>query len=378
MKIAILGFGTVGKGVYEILTHREQEACAALEVAHIFIRKGKAKTLAIMRDDIDEILNDPTCSLVVEVMGGIEPAHTYIVKALEAGKHVVTANKAVVAAHFEEFHACAAKHQVQFRYEASCGGGIPWLHALLQAKRIDAIHSISGILNGTSNYIIDQMVKHALDFDTALAQAQQAGYAEADPSADIDGIDTANKAMISASLAFDTLCIRDFPTCGTRRLQKSDLQLFLQKGCSVRLMMQACCQEDRYACVVEPMLLAKDTLEANVPDNFNLTTLTAKTLGELKLYGQGAGALPTGNAVVSDLIAIAKGEQNPPLQLTARRFDDTLLQGDYLLRQNGQFHTYHNVTPTWMHALYREVLQQDETAFLIRVHPSLIDKGFHL
>ena len=166
------------------------------------------------------ILQDPQCECIVEVMGGIEPAHTYIMKALQAKKHVVTANKAVVAAHYQEFIETAQKQQVQFRFEASCGGGIPWIHSLLQAKRIDLIQRISGIFNGTANYIIDQMVKKDLEFAVALKEAQDAGYAEADPSADIDGIDTANKAMISASLAFDIVCTRDFPISGIRHLTK--------------------------------------------------------------------------------------------------------------------------------------------------------------
>lgn len=367
MKIAILGFGTVGRGVYEILQRKETNDTAQLEAAHIFIRKGKEKTLSVMTDDLDVILEDPECRCVVEVMGGIEPAHTYILKALRKGKHVVTANKAVVAAHLEEFLETARQHQVQFRFEASCAGGIPWIRSLLQAKRIDAIRSISGIFNGTANYIIDQMVKKDLDFETALTQAQAAGYAEADPSADIDGIDTANKAMISASLAFDTICTRDFPIGGIRHLQKRDLQTFLQNGCSIRLMMEARKEEDRYAIAVVPTLIARDSLEANVPDNFNLTTLVGSTLGELKLYGQGAGALPTGNAVVSDLIAITRNEWDDAFVDHHLHYDASLLKGDYLLRENDRYQVYHDVTPQWMADRYREAMTGDAGAFWAKI-----------
>ena len=367
MKIAILGFGTVGRGVYEILQRKETNDTAQLEAAHIFIRKGKEKTLSVMTDDLDVILEDPECRCVVEVMGGIEPAHTYILKALRKGKHVVTANKAVVAAHLEEFLETARQHQVQFRFEASCAGCIPWIRSLLQAKRIDAIRSISGIFNGTANYIIDQMVKKDLDFETALTQAQAAGYAEADPSADIDGIDTANKAMISASLAFDTICTRDFPIGGIRHLQKRDLQTFLQNGCSIRLMMEARKEEDRYAIAVVPTLIARDSLEANVPDNFNLTTLVGSTLGELKLYGQGAGALPTGNAVVSDLIAIARNEWDDAFVDHHLHYDASLLKGDYLLRENDCYQVYHDVTPQWMADRYREAMTGDAGAFWAKI-----------
>lgn len=366
MKIAILGFGTVGRGVYEILRQRDTKNTAQLEAAHIFIRKGKEKTLPIMQDDYEAILQDKECSCIVEVMGGIEPAHTYILQALNAGKHVVTANKAVVAAHLKEFTEAAKANHVQFRYEASCAGGIPWIHSLQQAKRIDPIDEISGIFNGTGNYIIDQMVKHHLDFDVALKQAQEAGYAEADPSADIDGIDTANKAVISASLAFDTYCCRDFPISGIRNLKKSDLDLFLSEGFSVRLMMKAVCSQDSYSCVVEPMLVADASLEAHIPDNFNLTTLHAKTLGELKLYGQGAGSLPTGNAIVSDVIAVAKQECYDEIVMTEKKYDSSLLKGNYRLRVNGTYTKHENVDPQWMHEQYRMALQKDETAFLVR------------
>ena len=296
MNIALLGFGTVGKGVYEIIRRKASSDTAAIEVSHILIYEGHdEKTMDIMTYDYEEILKDPACTTVVEVIGGIEPAHTYILKALRSGRNVVTANKAVVAAHMEEFIETARENDVQFRFEASCGGGIPWIHGLMQAKRIDPISRISGIFNGTSNYILDQMMKKDLDFDVTLKAAQEAGYAEADPSADIDGIDTANKAVISSSLAFETYCRRDFPMSGIRNLKKSDLDWFRERGQSIRLMMLSTAQDDRYCCVVEPMARSVHSLEANVPDNFNLTTLIGDTIGELKFYGQGAGSLPTGN-----------------------------------------------------------------------------------
>ena len=366
MRIAILGFGTVGKGIYDIIERKDTKDTAQLEVAYIFIRKGKEKTLAIMEDDYEAILQDPTCSCIVEVMGGIEPAHTYILKALEAGKHVVTANKAVVAAHYKEFMETANAHHVQFRFEASCAGGIPWIHSLSQAKRIDTIKEISGIFNGTSNYIIDQMVKKELDFAVALKQAQDAGYAEADPSADIDGIDTANKAVISASIAFDILCTRDFPISGIRNLQKRDLDYFQQMGYSLRLMMLACCKDDCYACVVEPVLVDKHSLEANVPDNYNLTSLFGDALGTLKFYGQGAGSLPTGSAIIADLIAIIHGEQRDRINIQTKTYDPSLLTGDYIIREANAYHRYEHMDPVQMHACYHAILAKDPDAILVR------------
>ena len=368
MNIALLGFGTVGKGVYEIIRRKATSDTAAINVSHILIYEGHdEKTMDIMTYDYEEILKDPACTTVVEVIGGIEPAHTYILKALRSGRNVVTANKAVVAAHMEEFIETARENDVQFRFEASCGGGIPWIHGLMQAKRIDPISRISGIFNGTSNYILDQMMKKDLDFDVTLKAAQEAGYAEADPSADIDGIDTANKAVISSSLAFETYCRRDFPMSGIRNLKKSDLDWFRERGQSIRLMMLSTAQDDRYCCVVEPMALSVHSLEANVPDNFNLTTLIGDTIGELKFYGQGAGSLPTGNAIVSDLIAICRQEPFDVPAMSEKQFDPSLLRGDYILRANGEIGEFHDMDPVQMHEQYRLTLQEDPDAFLVRL-----------
>ena len=170
-----------------------------------------------------------------------------------------------------------------------------------------------------------------------------------------------------STLAFDTICTRDFPIGGIRHLQKRDLQTFLQNGCSIRLMMEARKEEDRYAIAVVPTLIARDSLEANVPDNFNLTTLVGSTLGELKLYGQGAGALPTGNAVVSDLIAIARNEWDDAFVDHHLHYDASLLKGDYLLRENDRYQVYHDVTPQWMADRYREAMTGDAGAFWAKI-----------
>ncbi len=177
MNIAILGFGTIGSGVYEIIEHATTPETKALHVTHILIRKGKPKTLPYMCDDIETILNDPALDVVVETMGGLEPAHTYILQALQAGKHVVTANKAVVAAYVKEFHECASENDVNFYYEASTGGGIPWIQGLEKALRIDQVNRIHGIFNGTSNFILDHMQRYQATFDEVLKEAQHLGYA---------------------------------------------------------------------------------------------------------------------------------------------------------------------------------------------------------
>ena len=362
MHIGLLGFGVVGAGVYDWTRGR-----ADLTVDRVLVRSSKPGIETISTHSIEDILNDPAIDTVVEVMGGLHPAYEYICAVIEAGKHVVTANKAVVAAYYPQLTALARQHGVALRCTAAVGGGIPWLVNLERCKRLDRVVSVGGIMNGTSNFIMDAMHASPVSFPDILKKAQDLGYAEADPSADIDGIDTANKAVISSSLAFETYCRRDFPMSGIRNLKKSDLDWFRERGQSIRLMMLSTAQDDRYCCVVEPMALSVHSLEANVPDNFNLTTLIGDTIGELKFYGQGAGSLPTGNAIVSDLIAICRQEPFDVPAMSEKQFDPSLLRGDYILRANGEIGEFHDMDPVQMHEQYRLTLQEDPDAFLVRL-----------
>ena len=221
MKIAVLGYGTVGRGVVTIVEGRAR----GVEVEKI-LDLPKNCTQPRMTPNYDEIVDDPSIEVVVECMGGLEPAHTFICRALRAHKSVVTSNKAVVAEFFDEFAALALENGVGLFIEASVGGGIPWIASIEKARRIDEISSFSGIMNGTTNYIIDSMAKEGLDFDIALGKAQELGYAERDPSADIDGVDVRNKTIISASVAFDVACTKDLPVTGIRTLTKRDMLMF--------------------------------------------------------------------------------------------------------------------------------------------------------
>ena len=201
MKIAILGFGTVGSGVYDIIANSTTSELKNIEVKSVFARSRDKMPLAT--NDINEILNDKEISLVVECLGGLTPAYEFIKKSLEHKKHVVTANKAVAAKYLNEFIALAKKNNVKFLFEASVGGGIPWLAGLEKAGRVDKINRIYGIFNGTSNYILDNMYRNNQEFDSTLKTAQNLGYAEADPSADIDGGDVVNKIILSNALGFN-------------------------------------------------------------------------------------------------------------------------------------------------------------------------------
>lgn len=370
MKIAILGHGTVGRGVDTIVSQRDM----GIEVARILELPDRLDDER-MTANYDDIVSDPTIEVVLECMGGIEPAHTYIAAALSAGKHVVTSNKAVVAAHFAEFVRLADENDVSLMIEATCGGGIPWIASIAKVRRIDAISRISGIMNGTTNFIVDAMTKNGADFAETLKVAQELGYAEADPSADIDGIDVCNKTRIAVSVAFDTECEASIPVTGIRTLAKSDISLFTAYGRTVKLLGRAVRRDGRYAAAVEPVALPSATLEANVPANFNLVSLEGETVGPLAFYGQGAGSLPTGNAMVQDVLDLAEGRRSHYDFSRGLVYDPDLLRGSYVLRTTmrkpKEAEPYgagawlvHDINPVQARSLLEDALAQDPTSFM--------------
>jgi homoserine dehydrogenase len=380
MKIAILGHGVVGRGVDRIVTDRVE----GVEVSRILELPDRL-TDPRMTSNFQDIVDDPEISLVVECMGGLEPAHTFIMDALSAGKSVVTSNKAVVAEHFGEFVSQANFSHAGLYIEATCGGGIPWIASILKARRIDDISSISGIMNGTTNYIVDAMVREGADFDVVLAEAQRLGYAERDPSADIDGIDVRNKTIIASSVAFDTTCTGSIPVTGIRTLTKADLDLFESRGLSVKLLGRAVQGDGRYAAAVEPVAVPLRSLEANVPSNFNLCTLVGTTVGELKFYGQGAGSLPTGNAIVQDILDFSEGRV-PHYDIdTPKQYDPTLLTSDYVIRTSSYVEDsepyaedfefvggdraflLRGITAEKAHEAFVNVLDQDPSSFMAAI-----------
>ncbi|SEH68967.1 MULTISPECIES: homoserine dehydrogenase [Atopobiaceae] len=369
MKIAILGHGTVGRGVDEIITNRLEE----VEVARILELPDRL-TDERMTSDYSQIVGDPSIDLVVECMGGLEPAHTFIMDALAAGKSVVTSNKAVVAAYFEEFARQARTSGASLLIEASVGGGIPWIASIEKARRIDEVISFYGIMNGTTNYIVDAMVKEGADFEDVLRRAQELGYAERDPSADIDGIDVKNKTIISASVAFDVACTSDFPVTGIRTLTKADLDALRKLGRGVKLLGRGVMEKGSYAVAVEPVAVPLDSLEANVPSNFNLVTFDATTVGELKFYGQGAGMLPTGNAMVQDVLDFAAGRRPSYDFSSDLAYDPTLLTSDYVFRTKadvagaleieGGLKVVRGATAQDARAILETALASDPTSFM--------------
>lgn len=370
-KIGLLGHGVVGRGVDEIVTTRVE----GVEVTRILELPDRCGVDPRMTSSFDDLVTDDSIDAIVECMGGIEPAHTYIAAALNAGKHVVTSNKAVVAAHFSEFVELARKAGVGLHIEATCGGGIPWIASIAKARRIDEICSISGIMNGTTNYLVDTMAKTGEDFTDVLVRAQKLGYAERDPSADIDGIDVANKTAIACGVAFGVYVSPGaLPVTGIRTLTRADMELFASLGRVVKLLGRGVVENGAFCASVEPVAVDAASLEAHVPANFNLVTLVGTTVGELKFYGQGAGSLPTGNAMVQDILDAASNVL-PAYDLGASlRHDQDLLRGDYIFRTSVPIqsatevvpgaYAVSDLTPQDARLLYERVLTSDPTAFM--------------
>ena len=235
MRIGLLGFGTVGKGVYELTAARPD-----MQVVRVLCRRELTLPDAQVTHDFQDILSDPTIDTVIEAIGGLHPAREYVLTALEAGKNVVTANKALVATYYDELLPLAERKGLFFRCTASVGGGIGWLSELERVRRIETVSQVGGIMNGTCNYILDSMTRTGLSYDEALSQAQALGYAEADPSTDVDGIDTWHKLIVSANIGFGvSLDIKGIPVAGIRNIRAEDVAQFKAHKMVCKLMSTA-------------------------------------------------------------------------------------------------------------------------------------------
>ena len=305
MKIGLLGFGVVGKGVYDQVQTRSD-----MEVARVLVRRNIDEIAAISTTNAQDIFDDASIDTVVEVMGGLHPAFEYISAALSAGKNVVTANKAVISAYYSELTALAKTNGVALRCTAAVGGGIPWLVNLERCKRLDTVTEVGGIMNGTTNYIMDAMHSSPVAFDAILKKAQELGYAEADPSADIDGDDIRRKLTISASIAFDAKLDEEaIPMFGIRTVTDGDIATFQSRGYVCKLIATARKTETGVAAWLEPTLVDSHALEAAVPANYNLISFQSEYLGRQSYFGQGAGRYPTASNVMQDCIDILEGKR---------------------------------------------------------------------
>ncbi|WP_346916376.1 homoserine dehydrogenase [Clostridium sp.] len=314
MNIGLLGFGTVGTGVYEIINKRKDFFRSLvgeeLSINKILIKDiNKYRSIKECKNKLTDnayfILDDTDIDIVIEAIGGIKEAYEYIKYALTTGKHVITANKAVVAKHMKELIDLANKNKRAFLYEASVAGGVPIVKPLKQQVTLNDIEEINSILNGTSNFILSKMIRENLDFTEALDIAQKLGYAEADPTDDIDGYDVRRKLAILSTIAFKREIKEEDINCrGIRTIKSVDTKEINKLGYTVKLLAKASFKDNNYYLSVEPNILSKDSFYAKVEDANNLVSIIGNDIGELKFYGEGAGKLPTANAVVSDVLDI--------------------------------------------------------------------------
>ena len=305
MIISILGHGVVGKGVYEML-----QACPEHVVRTVLVKKGEADPeKKWMVESIDCVLNDDS-DLVIECMGGIEPAFEFASKCLDAGKSFITSNKALVAAHGIELMQKALSKNLAFLFSAACGGAIPILQNLYSARQADSILSVGGILNGTTNYMLDSMDSRSLSFESALAEAKALGYAEADPTADLSGLDTLRKIMLLSMVAYDRLPTDGFNLEGIQNVTDLDFEMAKELGCTIRLVGKAGLdKEEKLYAYVEPVVCKRSDALSGVCRNTNLAFYNGKNSGYMTFGGQGAGRYPTASAVLRDVFSVTSGQK---------------------------------------------------------------------
>ena len=313
-KIGLLGYGTVGTGTAEIILDPagRNDLLREIEITKVGVRsldKPRSPELAagVLTTDLEAIVTDPEIDIVVELLGGLEPSRSLILTAIANGKHIVTANKAVIARHGEEIFNAANKAGVYVLLEAAVGGGIPAIKPLKQSLGVNRIQTVIGIINGTTNYILTQMTEAGADFDEVLVEAQKLGYAEADPTADVDGYDAADKIAILAAIAFGGRIKREDIACeGIRQISATDISYAEELDFVIKLLAiaKANSNSDSLQVRVHPTLVSKEHPLANVNGVFNAILIEGEPLGQVMLYGPGAGKGATASAVVSDIVNI--------------------------------------------------------------------------
>ena len=318
IKVALLGAGTVGGGVYKLVERRAAEmpdkAGAELKITKVLVKNLQKKREGIpsevLTDDWEGIIHDPEISIVIELMGGVEPARTYILQALEAGKNVVTANKDLLAEHGQELMEAAERNHRDLCFEAAVGGGIPIIRPLKECLAGNEITEVMGIVNGTTNYILTKMTQEGWDFDDALKEAQRLGFAEADPTADVEGLDAGRKMAILASIAFHSrVTFKDVDVKGITKITAKDIQYAKEFGYTLKLLGVARNEEGKMEVGVSPMMIPSTHPLANVNDSFNAVFVHGDAVDDAMFQGRGAGEFPTASAVVGDLISVTRDMQ---------------------------------------------------------------------
>jgi homoserine dehydrogenase len=320
IKVGLIGFGNIGAGVVKLLQDnagiiRSKVGAGIVlkRIADLDITSDRGVTVAsdILTTDVNAIFDDPEISVVIELIGGYEPAKTFVLKAIEKGKHIVTANKALLALHGDEIYAAAARKCVEVQFEASVGGGIPVLTAIKSNMAANSFGSVIGIMNGTCNYILTRMTQEGADFADVLTAAQELGYAEPDPTFDIEGIDTAHKLAILVSLCFGTkIDFNSIYTEGISRISGLDVKFANDFGYRIKLLAIGKLIDGTIEARVHPTMIPLHNPLADVNGVFNAIRLTGDFVGPVMFYGRGAGQNPTASAIVGDLIGLARTIQS--------------------------------------------------------------------
>ena len=370
IQIAILGLGTVGTGVAKVVAENarqiERKLGEPLQVKSVLVRRFKdGPYRQLMTDDFKKIEEDDAIRVVVETIGGVEAAYEYTKRALSAGKHVVTANKQLVAEKGCELLALARRKNVSYLFEASVGGGIPVLHPLTQCMAANRIDEVYGILNGTTNYILTRMVRTGAFFSDALREAQAKGYAEADPTADVEGIDAGRKICILGDLAFGSqIDPEGVPMEGISKLSLRDVKIAQRAGYRIKLLGRAVrLPGGGRTAYVAPHLIPEENPMASVEDVFNAVMIRGNATGEVMFYGRGAGELPTASACVADVMECL--QQSPKREEIGWSADAEGFQNPFELKTRHYFRIEGSLTDAALAFGQVEVLSEDgETAFL--------------
>jgi len=353
ISIGLIGFGTIGTGVVKLLQENGDLIAGRLgaeirlqRIADIDIRKSRGIPVddALLTTDAADILNDPGIDIVVELMGGYEPARTFILAAMTQGKHVVTANKALLATHGDEIFRSAMRHGVNIGFEASVGGTVPVIKALKESLIANRIQSISAIVNGTSNFILSKMTDEGGSFETVLKEAQALGFAESDPAYDVEGIDAAHKLAILLSLSYGKkVHLSDLYREGITRIGEQDIAFARELGYRIKLLAIAIRRDREIEARLHPTMIPFDHLLANVNGNFNAFHIIGDAANSVFLYGQGSGMMPTASAVVSDIVDIARDVRKeiagrvPPRVLDEEAIEEIRLMPFDQIRTNYYF-----------------------------------------
>ena len=319
IQVGLIGFGNIGAGVVRLLKENADVIRGKVGTGIVLKRiadlditsdRGVAVDAGVLTTDVSQIFNDPEISVVIELIGGYEPAKSFVLKAIEKGKHIVTANKALLALHGQEIYAAAARNGVEVQFEAAVGGGIPVLTAIKGNLAANRFGSVFGIMNGTCNYILTRMTQEGADFSEVLADAQRLGYAEPDPTFDVEGVDTAHKLAVLISLCFGTrIDFKEIHTEGISNISGLDVKFANEFGYRIKLLAIGKYSDGQVEARVHPTMIPLHNPLADVNGVFNAIRLTGDFVGPVMFYGRGAGQNPTASAIVGDLIGLARTRQ---------------------------------------------------------------------